>query len=57
MKLFVPLVSKNEPYKTISYGIKSLVKVEKPIEDKLRRQTTHDNQTDPDKVLHIDTKF
>ncbi|WP_442903311.1 hypothetical protein [Gilliamella sp. Occ3-1] len=38
LKLFVPLNSKNEYYKTISYGIKRLFKVEKAIEDKLRRQ-------------------
>ncbi|NUF49621.1 MULTISPECIES: integrase core domain-containing protein [unclassified Gilliamella] len=34
---FVPLTSKNERYKTLFYGIKHLVKVEKSIEDKLRR--------------------
>ncbi|WP_218057564.1 hypothetical protein [Gilliamella sp. Bif1-4] len=33
LKLFVPLTSKNEHYKTIRYGIKRLVKVEKSIED------------------------
>jgi hypothetical protein len=31
LKLFVLLTSKNERYKTISYGIKRLVKVEKYI--------------------------
>ncbi|MCO6547531.1 MAG: hypothetical protein J6583_07120 [Gilliamella sp.] len=35
LKLFVPLTSKNERYKTIRYGFKRQVKVEKSIEDKL----------------------
>ena len=45
--LFVPLTGKNERYKTIRYGIKRLVKVEKLIEDKLRRQAKPYNKTDP----------
>jgi hypothetical protein len=56
LKLFVPLTSKNEHDKTIGYGIKCLVKVEKSIEDELRRQTKHDNQIYPSEMLHIDTK-
>ncbi|WP_255306991.1 hypothetical protein [Gilliamella sp. Bif1-4] len=43
----MPLISKNERYKTICYGIKRLVKVEKSIEDKLRRQAKRDNKTYP----------
>ncbi|WP_244178534.1 integrase core domain-containing protein [Gilliamella bombi] len=45
--LFVPLTGKNERYKTIRYGIKRLVKVEKLIEDKLRRQAKPYNKTYP----------
>ena len=56
MKLFVPLTSKNECYKTICYGIKRLVKVEKSIEDKLRRQAKCYNKTYPREILHVDTK-
>ena len=55
MKLFVPLTSKNECYKTICYGIKRLVKVEKSIEDKLRRQAKCYNKTYPREILHVDT--
>ncbi|WP_081297946.1 HTH domain-containing protein, partial [Gilliamella sp. Imp1-1] len=56
LKLFVPLTSKNERYKTIRYGIKRLVKVEKSIEDKLRRQAKRYNKTYPGEMLHVDTK-
>ncbi|KDN09268.1 Mobile element protein [Gilliamella apicola] len=56
MKLFVPLTSKNERYKTIRYGINRLVKVEKSIEDKLRRQAKRYNKTYPGEMLHVDTK-
>ncbi|OCG45871.1 hypothetical protein A9G28_11215 [Gilliamella sp. Fer1-1] len=45
LKLFVPLTSKNEYYKTIRYGINLLIKVEKSIEDKLRRQAKRYNKT------------
>ena len=38
LKLFKPMASKNERYKTIQYGIKRLVKIEKTIEDKLKKQ-------------------
>jgi transposase InsO family protein len=56
LKLFVPLTSKNEHYKTIRYGIKRLVKVEKPIEDKLRRQAKRYNKNYLGEMLHVDTK-
>lgn len=38
LQLFVPMASTNERYKTIKYGIKRLAKIEKTLEDKLRRQ-------------------
>ena len=52
----MPLTSKNERYKTICYSIKRLVKVEKSIEDKLRRQAKRYNKTYPGEMLHVDTK-
>jgi hypothetical protein len=55
LKLFVPLTSQNERYKTISYGIKRLVKVEKSIEDKLRRQAKRDNKTSLSEIRQTDT--
>ena len=57
LNLFVPLTSKNKRYKTISYGIKHLVKIEKSIEDKLRRQAKLYNKTNPDEMLHVGTKY
>ncbi|WP_442903090.1 hypothetical protein [Gilliamella sp. Bif1-4] len=36
LKLFVPLTSKNGRYKTIRYGIKRLVKVEKNYKNQWR---------------------
>ena len=57
LNLFVPLTSKNKRYKTISYGIKHLVKIEKSIEDKLRRQAKLYNKTNPDEMLHFGTKY
>ena len=56
MKQFVPLTSKNKRYKTISYRIKRVVKVEKTIEDKLRRQAKRYNKTYPGEMLHVNTK-
>ncbi|SCC22632.1 hypothetical protein [Gilliamella intestini] len=52
----MPLTSQNERYKTISYGIKRLVKVEKSIEDKLRRQAKRDNKTSLSEIRQVDTK-
>ncbi|OCG48821.1 hypothetical protein A9G35_00940 [Gilliamella sp. Choc5-1] len=51
----MPLTSQNERYKTISYGIKRLVKVEKSIEDKLRRQAKRDNKTSLSEIRQTDT--
>ncbi|WP_141683082.1 hypothetical protein [Gilliamella intestini] len=53
----MPLTSKNERYKTISYGVKSLVKVEKSIEDKLIRQAKRYNKIYLGQMLHVDTKI
>ncbi|MCO6503956.1 MAG: hypothetical protein J6568_00840 [Snodgrassella sp.] len=54
--LFVSLSSKSERDKTISYGIKRLVKFEKSIEDKLRRQAKCNNQIYPGEILLVDPK-
>jgi len=54
--LFVPQLSKNERFKTIRYGIKRLVKVEKVIENKLKRQARRYNKSYPGEMLHVDTK-
>ncbi|MDI2111958.1 hypothetical protein [Commensalibacter nepenthis] len=56
LQLFVPMVSTNERYKTIKYGIKRLAKIEKTLEDNLRRQAKKYNNSYPGEMLHVDTK-
>lgn len=56
LQLFVPMASANERYKTIKYGIKRLAKIEKTLEDKLRRQAKRYNKSYPGEMLHVDTK-
>jgi transposase InsO family protein len=55
-KLFKPQLSTNERYKTIKYDIKRLVKVEKSIEARLKRQAKRYNKRYPDEMFHVDTK-
>lgn len=55
-KLFKPQLSTNERYKTIKYGIKRLVKVEKSIEERLKRQAKRYNKNYPGEMFHVDTK-
>ncbi|XKM13321.1 integrase core domain-containing protein [Orbaceae bacterium ac157xtp] len=55
-KLFAPQLSKNDRFKTIKYGIKRLAKVEKAIENRLKREARRYNKTYPGEMLHIDTK-
>lgn len=55
-KLFKPKLSTNERYKTIKYGIKRLVKVEKSIEERLKRQARRYNKNYPGEMFHVDTK-
>jgi transposase InsO family protein len=56
LKLFKPQASTNERYKTIKYGIKRLVKVEKAIEERLKREAKRYNKSYPGEMLHVDTK-
>ena len=55
--LFVPLTSKNERYRTIKYGIKRLAKIEKSIEEKLKKQAKRFNKNYPGEMVHVDTKL
>lgn len=55
-KLFKPQSSTNERFKTIKYGIKRLVKVEKAIEERLKRQAKRYNKSYPGEMVHVDTK-
>ncbi|MDI2113264.1 integrase core domain-containing protein [Commensalibacter nepenthis] len=56
LQLFVPMSSTNERYKVIKYGIKRLAKIEKTLEDKLRRQAKKYNKSYPGEMVHVDTK-
>lgn len=56
LQLFVPLASTNERYRTIKYGIKRLAKVEKSIEEKLKKQAKRYNKSYPGEMCHVDTK-
>lgn len=56
LNLFVPLASKNERYRTIKYGIKRLTKVEKAIEERLKKQAKRYNKNYPGEMVHVDTK-
>lgn len=56
LNIFKPQLSKNERYKTIKYGIKRLVKVEKKIEARLKREANRYNKKYPGEMVHVDTK-
>ena len=56
LRLFKPQTSTNERFKTIQYGIKRLVKVEKAIEDRLKREAKRYNKSYPGEMVHVDTK-
>jgi len=48
--------STNVRYRTIQYGLKRLDKIEKQIEDKLKRQAKRYNKKYPGEMIHVDTK-
>ena len=56
INLFVPLASKNERYRTIKYGLKRLAKIEKSIEEKLKKRAKRYNKNYPGEMVHVDTK-
>ena len=56
LDLFKPQLSKNERFKTIKYGIKRLVKVEKEIEERLKKRAKRYNKSYPGEMVHVDTK-
>ena len=56
LQLFKPQASTNERFKTIQYGLKRLVKVEKAIEERLKQQAKRYNKSYPGEMLHVDTK-
>jgi len=48
--------STNHRYRCLKYGIKRLSKIEKQIEDRLKRQAKRYNKNYPGEMIHFDTK-
>jgi transposase InsO family protein len=46
----------NHRYRCLKYGIKRLSKIEKKIEDRLKKQAKRYNKTYPGEMIHFDTK-
>ena len=53
---FYPHKSTRQDYLTVRYGIRRLAKVEKSIEERLKRQAKRYNKSYPGEMLHVDTK-
>lgn len=56
VKLLKPQTSTNNRFKQAKYGIKRLAKVEKSIQDKLKKQAKRYNKSYPGEMVHVDTK-
>lgn len=56
LQLFVPLCSTNERYRTIKYSIKRLAKVEKRIEEKLKKQARRYYKSYSAEMCYVNTK-
>lgn len=56
IKLLKPQTSTNNRFKQAKYGIKRLTKIEKSIQDKLKRQAKRYNKSYPSEMVHVDTK-
>jgi len=56
LKEFQPRQSTNKRYSCLEYGCKRLAKIEKKIEDRLRRKAKRYNKKYPGELVHFDTK-
>lgn len=56
LREFVPRDSTNTRFKQMRYGIKRLAKVEKSIQEKLKKQAKRYNKSYPGELMHFDTK-
>lgn len=56
LKLLVPQKSTNNRFKQAKYGMKRLAKVEREIEEKLKKQARRYNKSYPGEMVHFDTK-
>lgn len=56
LRLLKPQNSTNNRFKQAKYGIKRLAKVEKSLQEKLKRQAKRYNKSYPGEMVHVDTK-
>ena len=56
VQLLVPQKSTNNRFKQAKYGMKRLAKVERAIEEKLKKQAKRYNKSYPGEMVHFDTK-
>ena len=55
-RLLKPQTSTNNRFKQAKYGMKRLAKVERSIQEKLKRQAKRYNKSYPGELVHLDTK-
>ena len=56
LQLLVPQKSTNNRFKQAKYGMKRLAKIEREIEEKLKKQAQRYNKSYPGEMVHFDTK-
>lgn len=56
LRLLKPQNSTNNRFKQAKYGMKRLAKVEREIQDKLKKQAQRYNKSYPGEMVHVDTK-
>ncbi|MDO4907689.1 integrase core domain-containing protein [Neisseria sp.] len=56
LRLLTPQKSTNNRFKQAKYGMKRLAKVEREIEEKLKKQAKRYNKSYPGEMVHFDTK-
>ena len=55
-RLLKPQASTNNRFKQAKYGMKRLAKVERSIQEKLKKQAKRHNKSYPGEMVHVDTK-
>ena len=55
-KEFVPRDSSNKRYRLVQYGIRRLAKIERSLEERLRKEARRYNKSYPGELIHFDTK-
>ncbi len=54
--IFAPMESTNHRYKNLAYGMTRLAKVEKAVEERLKKQARRYEKSYPGEMIHFDTK-